>query len=252
MTEIIAEIGINAGRNGKVDIALAHDMIVQVKKAGADVAKFHVYDPVTLLNQEDYSPEDWLQILSSKLSKQQLGEIKSICDHYDIEFFASAFDFERLGWLEEIGVKRHKIASRSIYDVEYVKAVQDTGKDYLWSTGWLKEDNPLGESRLGTYQRLHMNPWDSQTATKMYCISEYPTPLEKISVYKLDTHEGFSDHTVGNTASMVAIALQGVKVVEKHYTYDKTATGPDHKGSADYEDLKTLCKFRDEVAKMGE
>ena len=251
MTEIIAEIGINAGRNGSVDFHLAEQMIREVKEAGADVAKFQVYDPVALLYQEDYSPLDWLQILSSKLSKQQLEKIKSICDHYDIEFFASAFDLERLGWLEEIGVKRHKIASRSIYDVEYVKAVQDTGKDYLWSTGWLEENNPLEESRLGTYQRLHMNPWSSQIATKMYCISEYPTPLEKVSIYKIETNRGFSDHTVGNTASMVAISL-GVEVVEKHYTYDKTATGPDHKGSADFEDLKALCKFRDEVTKMGE
>ena len=50
---------------------------------------------------------------------------------------------------------------------------------------------------------------------------------------------GYSDHTLGITACICAVAM-GAEIIEKHFTYDKNAEGPDHIHSADSEEMKQL------------
>lgn len=242
-TEIIAEIGIN--HNGYMGVA-AH-MILEAKMAGADVAKFQLYDPEVLLDYSKFSRKDWKAILSSKLSYEGVMHLKSLCDYCDIEFMASAFDLERLGWLEKIGVKRHKIASRSIYNRAYVEAVQATGKPFIVSFGMLDEKK---EQIYDTWQRIKGKNKDCSV---LYCVSEYPTELKDIvfpSVFDdYEGFQGFSDHTIGISAAQVAIT-RGALIVEKHLTFSKNANGPDHKCSMSFQELRQLCKFRDDYEEI--
>uniref|UniRef100_A0A6M3IX64 Putative N-acetylneuraminate synthase n=1 Tax=viral metagenome TaxID=1070528 RepID=A0A6M3IX64_9ZZZZ len=253
--EIIAEIGINHGGN----LQLAKDMVSLAKSAGADVAKFQLYDPEKLLKKEDFTRFDWNAIMKSKLSHLQTIELKNYCDKEKIEFMASAFDYERLGWLEEIGVKRHKIASRMIYDKDYCEAVKATYKPYLVSTGFIRGDNPLWESAEDTWRRIGRKEFK---ASWLYCISKYPTLLKDVGfnhyTFTEDLcqnwkwYDGFSDHTIGLAAAKVAISL-GAKIIEKHFTLDNTLPGPDQVCSMLPKELFELVKFRDEFAEiMGE
>ena len=108
MIEIIAEIGQN--HNG--DISLAKEMIDVAKDDGADAVKFQVYDVNHIFTQED---NPWYEYnCITELSKKDVVALSEECKKQSIEFIASAFDPERVYWLEEINVKRHKIASRSI------------------------------------------------------------------------------------------------------------------------------------------
>lgn len=242
-SEIIAEIGIN--HNGHIE--LAKSLINIAKDCGADVAKFQLYDPEALLNPKDFGSEDWEIILKTKLSKDQAYTLKKHCDDIGIEFMASAFDLERLGWLEEFGVKRHKIASRSVYDIEYINAVKLTNKEYFVSTGMIdnkKEEEWITWTRLGA-----SNP----KVLFLYCVSKYPTSLKDISfhqeIFNNENYYGFSDHTIGLTASIVALSL-GAKIIEKHFTLHKFLPGPDQACSMTPSELRKLCKFRDELCEM--
>jgi N-acetylneuraminate synthase/N,N'-diacetyllegionaminate synthase len=258
--EIVAEIGINF----QGDLALAHRMIKAVKRAGADAAKFQLYDPKTLLKPSYFSADDWSMILQSELTFDVVMSLWEMCGAERIEFLASAFDLERLDWLERLNVKRHKIASRSVYDKEYVHAVKATKKQMIVSGGWLMSEDGVGvddrlidvyndkrEVTVFALNRIMEGAGDR--VRLLYCVSKYPTRLTELRGFpkRYDFYDGFSDHTSGMTAAKMAIA-RGARIVEKHVTYDKRAAGPDHAGSATFRELADLCRFRDEVFLINE
>jgi len=242
--EIVAEIGIN--HNGSM--ALAQSMIWRAKECGADVAKFQIYDPEWLLDQNHPDLRDhWDIILKTKLTRDQVIMLKKECDRAGIEFLASVFRPEIVEWTEAIGMKRYKIASRSIYDKPLAEAIIATGKPVILS---------YGMSKAGQIPAIFDCGISSSLVTNLYCISKYPTKLEDLlfidrmgSVFDDYGMDGFSDHTEGITASVTAMSL-GAKVIEKHVTYDKTFDGPDHASSITFNELRQLCNMRDEIEKV--
>ena len=225
--EIIAEIGQN--HNG--DMALAVELIDAAKEAGADVAKFQLFDAEALIPHDD----PWFSYnCQTELSLDNLNLLSEHCGSVGIEFMCSPFDVIRVGWLEDINVRRYKIASRSIRDAELIEAVAKTGKPYIASLGmW---DDALKPSLPGNLQGY------------LYCISKYPTDLSDLHFSNVDFSDyyGFSDHTAGLTAPCVALA-RGAKVIEKHFTLDKSMHGPDHEGSMTPDELCQLVAFKDEL-----
>lgn len=230
--EIIAEIGQN--HNG--DMELAKRLISISKESGADVAKFQVYDAKTLFSEQNNS---WYSYnCKTELSRNQIHDLANECAKCGIEFMASVFDVERVNWLEAVGVKRYKIASRSVRDRPLIERLLETGKPIIISLGmWDQIEFPqiTGASSLAF----------------LYCVSKYPTPLADVNLRTVDfsRYAGFSDHTIGITASVAAIAL-GARIIEKHFTLDKTFYGPDHEGSMNPEELVTLCKFAMEITEV--
>jgi sialic acid synthase SpsE len=231
-TEIIAEIGQN--HNG--DMELAKTLIHQCKKAGADVAKFQLYDARALFPKEG---NEWYEYnCKTELSRDQIKMLSDECDKAGIEFMASVFDIERIQWLEDVGMRRYKIASRSIFENDLIGAVAATGKPMLVSLGkWDKLGLPSIQAKGGVHY--------------LYCIAKYPTALTEVHLGKADfgTYAGFSDHTIGTSASIAAIA-RGARIIEKHFTLDKDMYGPDHTGSATPAELAEMCAFRDDAEKI--
>lgn len=226
--EIIAEIGQN--HNG--DMALAKKMIWQAKEAGCDVAKFQLYEARKLFTQSPDYP--WFDYnCKTELTRDQVKELNEECKKADIEFMASVFDQERVDWLEELGVKRHKIASRTVkHDKPLIEKVYGTGKPVLMSLGMWDE------------KKFPETPDDARTAF-LYCISKYPTPLEDVQLHHVDftAFAGFSDHTIGTAAPIAAMA-RGARIIEKHFTLDKNMYGPDHLCSATAEEFRDMNLFR--------
>ena len=69
---------------------------------------------------------------------------------------------------------------------------------------------------------------------------------------KFKTNIGYSDHTLGSTASILAVSL-GAKIIEKHFTISKHMKGPDHKASMNFKELKIFnTKIRSVESILGD
>lgn len=221
---VIAEIGQN--HNG--DMEIAKKLISAAKGGGADIAKFQLYDVDTIFSANF---EWYKETKGAQLTREQVMELSDWCQKVGIEFMASVFDTERVGWCEEIGMKRYKIASRSIYDKKLINAIAKTGKDIIASLGMYKGK---GFPRIDTTGKVDF----------LYCIAKYPALLEDLNLLEVDfsKYSGFSDHTIGIEAALVAVA-RGAKIIEKHFTLNKKMHGPDHILSMEPDELRQMIDF---------
>lgn len=230
-TDLIFEIGHNHNGN----IPLAKLMIDEVKSCGGSIAKFQLYDT-------DKIKKPWqsryMELKMAELTKEQTFELADYCKKIGIEFMASAFDVERVGWLEEVGVKRHKIASRSIYDEDLIRAMEKTGKPIIASLGAWKGP---GKPKIKNVEFL-------------FCVSEYPTYITEKDFPHLfndgseDTYSGFSDHTQGCYWAREAIK-RGATIVEKHFTLSHELPGYNQKGSMEPWEAKDLVTYARQAEK---
>ena len=231
MREIIAEIGQN--HNG--DMVLAKELICAAKENGADMAKFQLFDTKALFLKEG---NPWYEYnCSTELSKEQVLELSEECGRVGIEFGASVFDCERVDWLEEVGIARYKIASRSITDGDLINKLISLNKPLIVSLGmWEGQDFPAIKTK--------------SSVDFLYCVAKYPADLEDLKLGQVDfnKYSGLSDHTITTTASMVALS-RGAKIIEKHFTLDKNMHGPDHFCSMTPQELNQISIFKKELIK---
>lgn len=241
MVFVIAEIGINHMGNMNIARKLIHD----AAECGADMAKFQWYSVDDLFG--DPSKPTYRKDIHSTIKTFELDIAKVLvlnrwCEMEGIEFGCSIFDQHRFERLEELGVKRHKIASRvSKHDRELAEMVLDTGKPTFVSLGF--DADPFDTAKYPNCQHL-------------YCVASYPTEYNEIHMPKHfddSIYEGFSSHSMTPYPSMMAVA-RGAKVVEVHFTLDKGMAaipgGFDHICSLDKAELGQLVKFCREVEKI--
>jgi sialic acid synthase SpsE len=220
MLKIISEIGIN--HNG--DFRLIEELIRQSSVGGADFAKFQLYDSMRVFGDDSRKKNEF--------TFAQVKLIKEICDAYDIEFFASVFDEEKINWCQELKVNYFKIASRTLKkEPALTKTIVDTGVETFISLGqWDQEVLPYRESNVRYFN----------------CISKYPTSVLELSKNSYRNYDstiiGFSDHSYGIANCLHHISL-GANYIEKHFTLDKSASGNDHIGSMDLNELKLLSEL---------
>jgi N-acetylneuraminate synthase/N,N'-diacetyllegionaminate synthase len=225
---IIAEIGIN--HNGSIDVA--HELIRQAKIAGADIAKFQFYDPYRIFGPDGSHPNPaaLAQALTVQFGLEDARRLKGWCDEEGIEFAASVFDLERFEWVQSLGVRRHKIASRAAQNAELCQRILATGLETFVS--------------LGFWEGAGV-PFDASNARYLYCVPKYPCDYSDIHLprsFADSVYSGFSDHTIGIEAALVAVG-RGASVIEKHFTLNKGLPGPDHACSATPAELADLCRY---------
>ena len=237
-TLVIAEVGVN--HNGDVD--LAHQLIEASAAAGADVVKFQTFDPQLVVSTSGRTAEYQLQSTGQRTQQEMLAglslpggawvDLADHCRQLDIEFLSTAFDWQSLETLLEIGLRRIKIPSGEIDNVRFIARASQLGLPLVISTGmsdWDDVDLAVASSA------------DAPEVTLLHCVSLYPTPPEATNLsvipamrdrYHLPT--GWSDHTLGVQAAVMAVTL-GATIVEKHITLDRSMPGPDHQASSDPE-----------------
>ncbi len=216
------------------DLGVAEQMILQSKMAGAHAVKVQLYDPMRLNNNRRH------HYLS--LSFDELRRLKEYADMVRIDFFASFFDEERLEWCLQLEFPILKIASLALerYPDLCQKAV-NTGKRTLVSLG------------MFDWQTREL-PFDAPNVEYLYCVAKYPATLEDVEMPDFNTSffSGYSDHTPGTTACMVAIA-RGAQIIEKHYTLGHSLqkeTEKAHACSMTFEELRAIRAFWDDVRVM--
>ena len=229
--EVIAEIGSN--REGSVN--KAKKIIRECKKAGADAVKFQLWKTDDLYKKNN---PFYKQMKKSELTFEKAKQIKKFCDDEKIEFFCSVFNPEGVSFLEKLGVKRYKIASYTAmlghkFATETLEKKSETKKPII-----------ISMSMGGNKRKLNKMFSKNKELIHCYCISEYPTPFEKIDWREAQKFIGFSDHTEGIIAPIIFSVLKKKQktpkiLIEKHVKIE-SSKGPDAETSMTVKELKEM------------
>ena len=246
---IIAEAGVN--HNG--DINLAKKLIDVAVEAGVDYVKFQTFKSESLVSKSakkaDYqientkdATENQLQMLKKlELSHEQHVELMAYCRQKNISFFSTAFDIESLIYLKELGFTMVKIPSGEITNLPYLRKAAELFSKVIISTGMSTLEDI--EKALNVFLSAGIK---RETIYILHCNTEYPTPMEDVNLLamlsiknKFNVEIGYSDHTLGIEVPTAAVAL-GAKMIEKHFTLDRSLPGPDQLASLEPLELKAM------------
>lgn len=246
---IIAEAGVN--HNGKVE--LAHQLIEEAFRSGADAIKFQSFVAEDLVvpqaKKADYQLEttgkngNQLEMLKGlELSAAQQTELKKHCDDLSVMYLCTPYEEKSADLLEKIGVAAYKIASTDTTNIPFLRYIARKCIPVILSTGM----SSLGEVEESVSEfKIH---GVNGKIVILQCTSEYPAPINDVNLRAMKTMElafgcpvGFSDHTAGIGASPWAVAV-GACVIEKHFTLDRNLPGPDHRASIEPKELTELVK----------
>ena len=231
---------ISANHDG--DLERARTLIHLAKESGADAAKFQNFRAPEIVSDFGF------RAIGSQLSHQAAWKksvfdvyqeasipfewtplLKEACDQAGIDYFSSPYDFEAIEMLDPY-VPAYKIGSGDITWIEALECIARKSKPVILATG----ASDIGEVQRAVHAILAINP----QLVLMQCNTNYTASVENfdhVHLRVLNTYRtmfpelilGLSDHTVGHTTVLGAVAL-GARVIEKHFTDDNSRTGPDH------------------------
>jgi len=256
-TYIIAEL--SANHNGSLQNAL--DTIKTAKEIGANAIKLQTYtaDTITL----DSKKEEFIVQGGTLWDGKSLYELyqwattpwewhKELFEYareIGIDIFSSPFDKSAVDFLEQFSPSAYKIASFEITDYELIRYTASKMKPMIISTGIATIDEIQDAVDI-------CRSVGNQDIVLLKCTSSYPAPLEDANLATIPNLaqtfgvvSGFSDHTLGSTAPIAAVAL-GAKVIEKHFILDKSIGGPDADFSMDKKEFSDMIKAIRDVEKL--
>jgi N-acetylneuraminate synthase len=243
---VIAEISANHGQC----FESAAELVRVAKACGADAVKLQTYTADTLtidcandffkirgtlwngrtlydLYREAFTPWDWQP------------KLKQIAEKIGLELFSTPFDDSAVDFLENLDVPAHKIASFENGDIGLLRKVAATGKPIIASTGM---------ATLGEIDELvrTVRAAGAKELALLKCTSAYPAPPEEMNLRTIPhlakafgVPVGLSDHTLGTTAPITAVAL-GASIIEKHFTLSRSDGGPDSAFSLEPGEFKEM------------
>lgn len=246
---VIAELSANHGQ----DFDQAVRIIRAMKESGADAVKVQTYTADTLtipcsneyfrigggtlwdgrtlhdLYQEAYMPWEWQP------------KLQAVTEELGMDFFSTPFDDSAVDFLEAMAVPVHKVASFELVDLPLLRKIASTKKPIIASTGMATQDE-IAEAvktlREGGCSQLAL----------LKCTSAYPALPEEMNLRtipdisaRFGVPAGLSDHTMGHTVPVAAVAL-GACIVEKHFTLDRKVPGPDSTFSLEPAEFKAMVE----------
>ncbi|MCM1371297.1 MAG: N-acetylneuraminate synthase family protein [Clostridium sp.] len=253
---LIAEVGVNyydiAKKMNISNMEAAKLMIKEAKIAGAHAVKFQTYKAETLaakqspyywdINEEPTTSQFELFKKFDLFGYNEYKELKEYCDEIGIIFLSTAFDYESADYLDEL-MDVYKISSSDLSNIPFIEYQAKKNKPILLSIGASNEDEiDMAVNAIKKY--------NNQPLVLLHCVLEYPTPYEHANLNKIVTLKnkypdliiGYSDHTKPdeNYDILKTAYNLGAKVIEKHYTLDKTLKGNDHYHAMDPKDIKNI------------
>ncbi|HHH19369.1 MAG TPA: pseudaminic acid synthase, partial [Campylobacterales bacterium] len=167
----------------------------------------------------------------------------------DIDIFSSPFDKSAVDFLEQFNPSAYKIASFEITDYGLIRYTASKGKPIIISTGIATIDEIQDAVDICRGECNH-------DIVLLKCTSSYPVPLEDANLITIPNLAqtfgviaGFSDHTLGATAPIVATTL-GAKVIEKHFILDKSIGGADADFSLDQQEFSDMIQAVRDTEKL--
>lgn len=249
---VIAEAGSNHNRDWETALKL----IEVAAAAGADAVKWQTYSAETMYSRKaprfDHLKEDtWELIKRIEMPREWHADLARACADHGVHFLSTPFDLEAVEQLAAVGAPAYKIASFEITHLPLLKAVAQTGKPIILSTGMAS----LGDIELA------LETIDKAGGTEvalLHCAIGYPPRFEDLHLRAMDTIRqafdvpvGFSDHTLGFVSDIAAVA-RGADIIEKHYTLSRQMTGPDHPFALEPGELREMiASIRQTEAALG-
>jgi N,N'-diacetyllegionaminate synthase len=246
---IIAEVGVN--HNGNIDEALKY--IDAAKKIGADAVKFQTYKSENVVTSNtpmaDYQEVNLgkkitqLEMIQRyELSFDDFKYLFSYARKIGIQFISTAFDLESVDFLYKLGIRVWKIPSGEITNLPYLSRIASYAGKILISRGMASMEELIEAINILT----SIGP--KKDLTILHCVSEYPTPIDRINLKAISTIQknftnevGLSDHSLETITAVGAVAM-GAKVIEKHITFNRNLPGPDHNASLTVQEFEKMVK----------
>ncbi len=243
---IIAEAGVN--HDG--DLKKAKKLIDIAKDAGADCIKFQTWITEEIITKDTKQAEyqekntgrkesQYEMIKKLELSFEQFAELKNYSDKKKVLFLSTPDDERSVDFLDDLGVEAFKIGSGEITNLSILKRIAKKGKPIIMSTG-MSIITEIQEAVQTIYKT------GNNKLALLHCTSQYPAKFEDVNLNAMitlknifETIIGYSDHTEGTIVPQIAVSM-GAKIIEKHFTYDKNAIGPDHRCSLNPNELKEM------------
>jgi N,N'-diacetyllegionaminate synthase len=248
-TFIIGEIGAN--HDGNVDKAIA--LVDMAIRSGVDAVKLQTYTASDLVadvhriirwGPPDNETEEAVGSMFERitLSFENQKRVLDYAKSNGMTAFSTPFSIHAVHDLFAVGVPGFKFASSDVNYHELLIAGARTGLPVLLSLG----KSSMAEAALAI-ERL--SPVATGGLALLHCVAQYPAPVEDLNLRAIGMLAqafpqciiGYSDHSIGITAAVVATAM-GACIVEKHITLDKGTVGPDHWFSADESELASMVQ----------
>lgn len=234
-TYFIAEIGANFDGN----LEKAKEYAREAKRVGADCAKIQSFKAKKIVSREAFATMDLKGVHGSwkRPVDEVFAEVEfprdwhkaffEYCWEIGITPSTAAYDYEAVDLVDEIGIEFYKIGSGDITWLEMIEYVARKGKPVMLATG----ASTLAEvdEAVRTIEKT-----GNKDLVLMQCITNYPSKFESANINVLNTYReafgailGYSDHTPDDVVPLGAVT-RGARVIEKHFTLDRTLKGPDH------------------------
>ncbi len=244
---IVAEIGINHNGDGSLAMRMAEAAAV----AGADAAKLQAFRTVRLLaggnaslSHVSGSVHEFFHQM--ELAPRQFDRVARACHRCGILFIATPFDEISADMLVEAGIDSFKIASGDITHFPLLSHVGAKKIPVILSTGAATIEEIRDAIRV-------LKQSGATDICLLHCVSAYPAPVEEMNLRAITAMGkrfripvGLSDHTMGITISLAAVAL-GAALIEKHFTLSRQLPGPDQKLSIEPGELHELTQKAREI-----
>jgi len=241
---IIAEIGGNF-----TTLEEAIRLIDEAAACGVDAVKLQTYRAQTVASSAAIFDMENTGVTSQVelFRKYEIGQdlhhkVFAYAQSKGLDWFSTPSHPEDVDLLEACGVGAHKIGSDDAVNLPFLRYVARTGKPVMLSTGMctLEEVRESVDAILGE---------GNDKLILLHAVTSYPTHPENVNLRAMQTlaqafprlDVGYSDHTVSPVACLAAVAM-GARIIERHFTYDKNADGPDHRLSADPAEMRWLVQ----------
>jgi pseudaminic acid synthase len=230
----------------------AKQIVFAAAKAGASAIKFQTYTADTMtLDIDEFKVSDGHKLWGGRRLHSLYHEAHTpwewhpqlfeLCRSLQVLPFSSPFDLSAIEFLESLETPMYKIASLETSDHQLIRAVAETGKPLIVSTG-ATEWGEIEE----VVEVVHKS--GNKDLTLLVCTSSYPAEpfdahLNRITTLRnrFGVKVGLSDHTLGIGVSLAAVAL-GASVIEKHITLSRKDGGVDAPFSMEPEEFALLVK----------
>ena len=241
---IIVDIGGNF-----LDVETGIKLVDAAADAGVDAIKLQTYRAETISTPSAvFNMENTGQISQYDFFKKyELGEEdhRTIFQHAEkrgLDWFSTPSHPEDADMLDRLGVPCYKVGADDALNIPFLENLAERGRPIILSSGLCVM------SEIHSAVDAILKKGNRQLAL-LHTVSGYPTHPEHVNLNAMLTMQqqflhfpvGFSDHTLGIWASLAA-ATMGAKIVERHFTLDKKADGPDHMLSSDPAEMTELVK----------
>lgn len=235
-TYVIAEIGINH----QGDIDTAKKLISEAAGCGASAVKFQKRSITRILTQAGLDmPYENRNSFGKTYGEHKRALELSDADYHtlfaharelEVDFIASGWDEESIDFLDELGIPFFKMASADLTNIPLLIHTAQKGRPMILSTGMADMDMVKTAVQA-------IEPFGVELAI-LQCTSTYPSVFEEINLAVIQTFQntfpkaviGYSGHELGIAITEAAVAL-GARIVERHFTLDRTMKGGDHAAS---------------------